>query len=106
LAASLLNIKPVLTMNAEGTIEPFKKVKGRKKALAKIAAHVAEDARENGRMRLALLHACSNECGADLRVEIEAAGADVEIVSSGLVGSVVGAYTGRDAVGCAYYPIG
>ncbi len=106
LAASLLNIKPVLTMNAEGIIEPFKKVKGRKKAFAELAAFVAQDARDNGRMRLTMLHACSDECGGDLRAEIEAAGADVEIVSTGLVGAVVGTYAGPGAVGCAYYPIG
>ena len=29
LAASLLNIKPVLEVNADGIIEPFKKVRGR-----------------------------------------------------------------------------
>jgi len=106
LAASLLNIKPVLTMNSEGVIEPFKKVKGRKRAIAELAAHVAEDARQRGRMRLSLLHACTEDCASDLRAEIEAAGADVEIVSTGQVGAVVGTYAGPGAVGCAYYPIG
>jgi len=106
LAASLLNIKPVLEVNAEGIIEPFKKVKGRKKALAEIATHVAEDAKANGRMRLAVLHACAEDRGAELLSNIEATGADVEFESVGLVGAVVGTYTGREAVGVAYYPIG
>lgn len=105
LAASLLNIKPVLTVNADGIIEPFKKVKGRKKAIAELAAHVAQDAKDNGRMRLTMLHGCTDDCGADLRAEIEAVGADVEIVGTGLVGAVVGTYAGPNAVGCAYYPI-
>jgi len=106
LAASWLNIKPVLTMNDEGIIEPFKKVKGRKKAIAELAAHVAQDARANGRMRLSMLHSCADDCGADLRRELEASGADVDIISTGLVGAVVGTYAGPGAVGCAYYPIG
>lgn len=106
LAASLLNIKPVLTMNSEGIIEPFKKVKGRKKALAELAAHVADDARQNGRMRLALLHGCTEDCAGDLRAELEASGADVEIIGVGMVGSVVGTYAGPGSVGCGYYPIG
>jgi DegV family protein with EDD domain len=106
LAASLLNIKPVLDMNADGIIEPFKKVKGRKKAIAELAAHVAEDARENGRMRAAILHACTANCGADLVDELTAAGADIELEGIGLVGSVVGNYAGPDALGIAYYPEG
>jgi DegV family protein with EDD domain len=105
LAASLLNIKPVLMMNSEGIIEPFKKVKGRKKALAELAAHIAEESRTKGRLRCALLHAC-NPSGADeLQALIEATGADVELESVGLVGSVVGTYAGPDALGCAYYPV-
>lgn len=106
LAASLLNIKPVLEVNSEGAVEPFKKVKGRKKALVEIAHKVAEDAAEKGRLRLALLHACTQDCGDDLRTAIEQSGADVEIVRVGLVGAVIGTYSGPDAVGCAYYPIG
>ena len=42
LAATVLNIKPVLMFNRDGIIEPYKKVKGTKKALAEIAAAVAE----------------------------------------------------------------
>lgn len=105
LAATLLNIKPVLVVNSEGIIEPFKKVKGRKKAIAELAAHVAAESAEKGRLRLSLLHACTEEGVAQLRAELEASGADVEIESVGLVGAVVGTYAGPDALGCAYYPI-
>jgi len=106
LAASLLNIKPVLEMNADGIIEPFKKVKGRKKAIAELASHIAAESQAKGRLRVALLHACSGECGRDLEQAIADSGADVEIESIGLVGSVIGTYAGPDAVGAAYYPIG
>lgn len=106
LAASLLQIKPVLEMNAEGIIEPYKKVKGRKKAIHELAKHVAEEAAEKGRLRISLLHGCTSDCGGDLVEELKATGADVEIESVGLVGSVIGTYAGPDAVGCAYYPTG
>lgn len=106
LAASLLNIKPVLRFNADGIIEPFKKVKGTKKALAELAAHVAQDSREHGRLRVALLHACDSELVEELREALDAAGADFELDSVGLVGSVIGTYAGPSAVGLAYYPIG
>ncbi|TLM69487.1 MAG: DegV family protein [Actinobacteria bacterium] len=105
LAASLLDIKPILTFNAEGTIEPFKKVKGRRKAFQELAAHVAEETQTAGRARLALLHSVSPETVADLRGALEASGADYELESVGLVGAVIGTYAGPDAVGVAYHPL-
>lgn len=105
LAASLLNIKPVLQMNADGIIEPFKKVKGRSKALAELAAHVAADSATRGRVQLALLHACAPEYAEELHAALDAAGADYQLDSTGLVGSVIGTYAGPSAVGCAYFPV-
>jgi DegV family protein with EDD domain len=106
LAASLLNIKPVLEVNADGIIEPFKKVRGRSQAIAALANHVADDARRNGRMRLVLLHAAKVEDADELEVAMRAAGADVEIETHGVIGAVIGVYTGPGAVGVTYYPIG
>jgi DegV family protein with EDD domain len=105
LASSLLNIKPVLEMNAEGIIEPFKKVKGRKKALAELVAHITQESQTKGRLRGALLHGCAPEGAAELKALVEASGADIEIESVGLVGSVVGTYAGPDSLGIAYYPV-
>lgn len=106
LAASLLNIKPVLTVNDDGIIEPFKKVKGRNKAIAALAQHVAEDAAANGRMRIELLHACCPSDAAELEAAIRATGADLEWSGHGVIGAVIGVYTGPGAMGCAYYPVG
>ncbi len=106
LAASLLNIKPVLEVNADGIIEPFKKVRGRSQAVAALAEHVAKDSRENGRMRLAILHAAIAEEAEELEAALREAGADIEIDSHGVIGAVIGVYTGPGAVGVAYYPIG
>jgi DegV family protein with EDD domain len=106
LAASLLNIKPVLEMNSDGIIEPFKKAKGRKKALVELARHVAEESTAKGTLRVVLLHACGPNEGRDLQAELVAAGVDMQFAGVGLVGAVVGTYTGPDAVGCAYYPLG
>jgi DegV family protein with EDD domain len=105
LAASLLNIKPVLTFNDEGIIEPFKKVKGTKKALAEIAEQVAADSR-NGRVRAAFLHSLSPQLVDDLKAALDAAGADYEVEGVHEVGAVIGTYAGPGAIGVAYYPIG
>lgn len=104
LAASLLNIKPVLRVNEDGIIEPFTKVRGRKQAISALAQHVAEDSRANGRMRIALLHACAPTDAEALKDAIDAAGADVEWLPSHEIGAVIGVYTARGAVGAAYYP--
>lgn len=106
LAASLLNIKPVLEMNAEGTIEPYKKVKGRHKALVEVANKVAADSEEHGRVRLAILNAFVPDFVEEFVTELDASGADYELESVGLVGAVIGTYAGPAAIGCAYYPIG
>ena len=104
LAASLLNIKPILTFNPEGTIEPFSKVKGTAKALASLAEHVAAASKELGKLRLVVFHAVSPEMAAALTAALDLAGADYTLDSTGTVGSVIGTYAGPKAVGCAYVP--
>lgn len=106
LAASVLNIKPVLVFNSDGIIEPFKKAKGTRKALQTLAEHIAEDAKANGRVRISILHACTPELADELVEALDAAGTDYELESIGLVGSVIGTYAGPRAVGCGYYHIG
>ena len=105
LAASVLNIKPVLQFNSDGIIEPFKKAKGSRKAMQMLAEHIAADAKANGRVRVAILNACVPELAEDMRVALDAAGADYELESIGLVGAVIGTYAGPGAVGCGYYHI-
>lgn len=103
LAASVLNIKPILTFNAEGTIEPFKKVKGFKKAMAELAAHVAEDA--SGRtLRLSILHGAAPELAEQMRAALDAAGVTYTLDTVESVGAVIGTYAGPGAVGVAYMP--
>jgi len=102
LAAAVLSIKPVLRFNEEGTIEPFKKVKGLKKALAELAAHVAEDSSAR-KVRLVVIHGCAPELAEELRAALVEAGADFEFEGFGEIGAVIGTYAGPNAVGCAYH---
>jgi DegV family protein with EDD domain len=104
LAASLLNIKPVLEVNADGIIEPFKKVRGRSQAIAALAQHVAEESKKLGKLRVALLHAALEGEAEELEAALKAAGADIEIVICSVIGAVIGTYTGPGAVAVAYYP--
>jgi DegV family protein with EDD domain len=104
LAASLLNIKPVLEVNADGIIEPFKKVRGERQAIQALVDTVVEDASRLGRLKLGLLHACHPDRMASLKQSILDSGADVEIVTEGTIGSVIGTYAGPGALGVAYLP--
>lgn len=101
LAAALLNIKPVLTINAEGIIEPFKKAKGMKKAIGEIATAVAE-ASVDAPVKMVLLHAQAPDLVEELTAAIDAAGARYEVAHVVSVGAVIGTYAGPRAIGAAF----
>lgn len=103
LAASLLNIKPILTFNSEGTIEPFKKVKGLKKAMTELAAHVAAESAA-APLELTIFQASAPDIADGLRASLDLAKANYSLESVGAVGSVIGTYAGPRAVGVAYHP--
>lgn len=106
LAASLLDIKPVLDVNSDGLVEPFKKVRGRQQALAALVKHVAEDVATIGPVRLAVLHGADDVRAAEFESALRESVPDAEIVLNGNIGPVIGTYTGPGALGVAYYPIG
>lgn len=103
LAASLLNIKPVLTFNADGIIEPYKKVKGTKKAIAEIAAAAAQVSSD--RVRVGILHSQAPQLADELEAALREAGVDYELVHTVEVGAVIGTYAGPGAVGAVFCPV-
>jgi DegV family protein with EDD domain len=104
LAASVLDIKPALTIE-EGIVVPFKRARGTQRALTEIAEHVRGEAERLGRLKVTLLHADDPERLALLDGALTASGADIEVESIGLVGAVIGTYAGPRAVGVAYHPL-
>lgn len=105
LAASLLNIKPVLDINSDGVIEPFAKERGRKKAMQAIADHIAKVAAEKGPLRVAYLHACDEAGVKELEDAVMATGAPLETEYVGYIGAVIGTYAGPGGMGVAFYPV-
>lgn len=103
LAASILNIKPILQFNSDGIIEPFAKVKGLNKALGVLADFVTQESRSQ-RLRVAFLHAMAPDLMRQLKTSLDEAGADYEVDSFGEIGSVIGNYAGAGAVGLAFHP--
>lgn len=102
LAASVLNIKPILHF-ADGVVEPFKRIRGRKQAVAELAAHLAEESADTP-MKAAILHASAPDLAEELRVALDDAGARYDLDMIGQIGPVIGTYAGPRAVGVAYCP--
>lgn len=103
LAASLLNIKPVLQVTG-GVIEPFKKCKGTNKAIKEMAEHVAERSRKLGPLKVVVIHAVAENLADELSNAVRSAGADIAELSYDAIGSVIGTHVGPRAVGVAYMP--
>lgn len=101
LAASVLNIKPILTVNEDGIIEPFKKVKGLEKAMAGLASHVSEDT-AGTTTRLSILHGATPALADQIRAALDRAGVRYQLDTVESVGAVIGTYAGPGAVGIAY----
>jgi DegV family protein with EDD domain len=104
LAASLLNIKPVLRIDTEGIVEPYKKVKGTRAAIDEIAAKIAADSAGGDRMCCSLLSGQRQDLVTMMEGALAKSGADYEIESVGQVGAVIGTYTGPQVVGVAFHP--
>lgn len=104
LAASILSIKPVLTFDREGVIEPYKKVKGMNRAVQEIARAAIKAAREHP-VRAAILHSGAPDLVEDVRAAIDRAVVPCEIIEVVSVGSVIGTYAGPRAIGIAFYPL-
>jgi DegV family protein with EDD domain len=103
LAASLLNIKPVLRIDTEGVVEAYKKVKGMRSAIEEIAAKVAADSAA-GTICCSLLSGQRQDLVTMMEQALASSGADYEIESVGQVGAVIGTYTGPQVVGVAFHP--
>lgn len=103
LAASLLNIKPVLHLGGDGVVEPYKKVKGMRGAIEEMAARVAADS-EAAPMLVTILSGGTKALEDQMRAALDASGARYTIESVGVVGAVIGTYTGPEVVGVAYHP--
>ena len=96
LLGSLLNVKPVLTVD-DGEVAPAARVRSRRQGLEAIVGQL--------RRRLPLEGLAAFHCGApellpELRALLSPLAPDLDIIA-GQVGPVVGAYTGPGGVGIA-----
>lgn len=103
LASTLLDIKPILTLDDEGKIVPFKKFKGKGKALAGLAKYVKSQSDEHGRLNYACIYTQEREDIELLRTALSEVGVIGEELVTASNGPVIGTYVPQ-ACGIAYYP--
>ncbi|MBO8171086.1 MAG: DegV family protein [Bacillaceae bacterium] len=94
LLGTLLNVKPILSLDLDGEIYAFDKVRGSKRAVRRILELCEHYVKENGSVELAILHSDNHEKAEQFRQQLQALiGEDEEIIVSEL-GPVIGAHIG------------
>lgn len=98
---SLLKIKPVLHF-VEGSIEPFEKIRTRKKAINRIMGMLEEDAKAGNVRRVVFIHGNAEQAALDLQAEFNKKYPSIETIVS-YFGPVVGTHLGEGSVGVSWY---
>jgi len=103
LVASLLNIKPLISME-EGVIVALGPARSRVSACKRMAELVEQHVGPGGKIKLALVHVAALEEAKQLRDIVEAKVTSVETVFTQL-SPVLSVHTGPGTVGLCYYPV-
>ena len=104
LAASVLNIKPILTVDDDGQVVQLGKAKSMKRALARIADVAVETAQRLGPLEGYFVHARNLEAVDALRKLFEERGVDFSELGVRQVGPVIATHVGCGCAGFAYIP--
>jgi len=100
--ATVLNIKPVLRVYEDGSIDAYKKCRGTKKAMAELAKRAVEDTPGEG-WHYALAITSKPELEAVAKEALERAGFTAHYDGPFQVGIIVGIYCGPGTVGVFTY---
>ncbi|QDI90558.1 DegV family protein [Salicibibacter halophilus] len=102
LLGSLLKMKPILSLSEEGEVYPYEKVRGRKKAMARIVAEL-ENIYGDQPIQLGMFHAIaadsSETMAADIREKLNVAS---EVTAE--IGAVIGAHVGPGTIAVTITP--
>ncbi len=102
LLGNLIDIKPIITLNNEGSVEPIGKVLGDQKAFEAIVQHVEKMSSGSKQLSLAIMDADSTDRAATLKqLAVERLKPTTTIQTS--ITPVMGAHTGPGLVGLGYY---
>lgn len=103
-ATTLLNIKLVIGLLEDGSIEVEKKAKGVKGAISHMAKQVAADAEATGELIYYVLHTNQRERAYQIAEAIKKTGAPVRELTEGTIGPVIATHVGEGAIGIFTMP--
>ncbi|HHY14702.1 MAG TPA: DegV family protein [Firmicutes bacterium] len=95
---SMLNIRPILHITPEGTIEPSEKVRSTKKALQTIVRKAQEHHIDFSNKRVAVMHTYGADTMVDQLMELVQEYLAPKEVIQGLIGPTIGAHTGPGGI--------
>lgn len=101
-AGSVLNVKPVLHVDAEGRLAPFMKVRGRRRALLALTEATAERITNPGEQTVIVNHAQCPE-DADALISMVQERVVVQAVRVGRVGVIIGTHVGPSGLVLAFW---
>jgi len=105
LAGTLLNVKPILSID-DGIVVPIGRVRGRQKALQEFARVFEEETEDRPGLRIAVAHAEAPEWIDVITQLVRSRRPQAEIELVGSLGAVVGAHAGPGAVGFFWFQDG
>ncbi|WP_239617161.1 DegV family protein [Cohnella mopanensis] len=101
---SLLNIKPILSIDSEGVVFPFDKVRGQKKAMARIAEVLEADVKD-APVNLTIAKTPGHEAGVSEISELIKQQLNVQSYRETEIGPVIGTHAGPGTIGLFVFPI-
>jgi DegV family protein with EDD domain len=101
-AGSVLSVKPVLHVDAEGRLAPFMKVRGRRRALSALTEATAERITNPGEQTVIVNHAQCPE-DADALISMVQERVVVQAVRVGRVGVIIGTHVGPSGLVLAFW---
>ncbi|WP_372636586.1 DegV family protein [Cohnella sp.] len=102
---SLLNIKPILSIDKEGFVYPFDKARGQKRAMARIVEVLETDLKDTPvNLTVAITPGYSD--GAAEMAELLKSKLNVKEYAETEIGPVVGAHAGPGTIGLFVFPLG
>ena len=102
LAGSLLNVRPVLTIQ-DGEVVPVARVRGRQKALAEFERRFEDSTEDRAGLRVAIAHADAAEWVGTLSELVWRTRPNAEIEFTSTLGAVVSTHAGPGAVGFFWF---
>lgn len=98
MVGSVLNIKPILTVNSEGKLETLGKVKGRKKSMKTLLEYLAENTINPTEQTVMIVHGdCEND--AEYLAKLIKENLNVKDVIINYSGLVIGSHVGPGMIG-------